>query len=486
MLLHITSLPGDYGVGDLGPEAHRFVADIAAAGQRYWQLLPVVPTGAGNSPYSSTSTFGGNPLLISPQSLRAAGLIEARELEDMRLPASDKVDYGLVYREKMSALHRAAGRFSKRASGEIKARFEAFRLRNGSLWLDDFSLYEALKHVHGFPPARRTQITNRLRLDLSEEVETQRVVQFLFFEQWSALRSTCADHGIELVGDLPLYVALDSADVWANPGKFLLGPDGRPTVVAGVPPDYFSETGQLWGNPIYDWEAMASSGFSWWRARVRHATSMFDVLRIDHFRGIAGYWEVPATEETAVNGRWCPGPGALLLSALEDEIGRLPLIAEDLGVITDDVVALRDGFGLPGMRVAQFGFDDVADSSMHHPDVYPENVWAYTGTHDNDTTLGWFWDDNPRHRWWRLPKARRRLHRAVGGDVAGGLVAWVARSRANTVVFPVQDILRLGSEARMNLPGTPSGNWEWRLQSGQLADDHLYELLSVTREAGRT
>ncbi|HEY7824071.1 MAG TPA: 4-alpha-glucanotransferase, partial [Acidimicrobiia bacterium] len=317
-------------------------------------------------------------------------------------------------------------------------------------------------------------------------IETSRVIQFLFLEQWQALRRAAHEVGVVIVGDLPLYVAHDSADVWANPDLFRLDAEGNPTVVAGVPPDYFSETGQRWGNPIYDWEEMAVRDYTWWKTRVHHALSRFDWLRIDHFRGLAGYWEIPASEPTAVNGQWRPGPADDLLGALGDELGGLPVIAEDLGVITDDVIALRDGYGLPGMRVAQFGFDVKSDTATHHPRNYPENVWAYTGTHDNDTTLGWFWEGNPRHRVWRLDRRRRSLYRKLGGDIPWGLVEMVSRSRAKTSIFPVQDILGLGTEARMNVPGTTSGNWEWRLRTGQLTDTTLERLRGLTAASGRT
>ncbi|HUG09033.1 MAG TPA: 4-alpha-glucanotransferase, partial [Acidimicrobiia bacterium] len=325
----------------------------------------------------------------------------------------------------------------------------------------------------------------RARRELEEEVETSRVIQFLFFEQWRALRQAAGDLGIEIVGDLPLYMAHDSADVWAHPHLFRLDAGGKPSVVAGVPPDYFSETGQRWGNPIFDWEGMAESGYSWWKARVRHALSLFDWLRIDPFRGIAGYWEIPASEPTAVNGQWRPGPAGELLGVLRDELGELPIIAEDLGMITEDVVALRGGFGLPGMRVAQFGFDKTRDAAMHHPDNYPQNVWAYTGTHDNDTTAGWFWEGNPRRRVWRLDRRRRSLYRSVRGEIPWGLVELVSRSRAMTSVFPVQDVLGLGTEARMNTPGTTIGNWEWRLRTGQPTEESLERLRELTVATAR-
>lgn len=494
LLLHFTSLPGRFGIGDLGPEAHRFVDGIAGAGQRYWQVLPIGPTGLGNSPYSSVSTFAGNPLLVSPEGLSDAGLVDGAGLDAIALPDDGRVDYGAVYGRKPVLLREAAMAFSRRRDPQMRQRYAEFRDREGPLWLDDYSLYVVLKDTHGGRAwnewdaelARRDPATlARARGELEEEVETSRVIQFLFFEQWRALRQAAGNLGIEIVGDLPLYMAHDSADVWAHSHLFRLDAGGKPSVVAGVPPDYFSETGQRWGNPIFDWEGMAESGYSWWKARVRHALSLFDWLRIDHFRGIAGYWEIPASEPTAVNGQWRPGPAGELLGVLQDELGELPIIAEDLGVITEDVVALRSGFGLPGMRVAQFGFDKARDSAMHHPDNYPQNVWAYTGTHDNDTTAGWFWEGNPHRRVWRLDRRRRSLYRSVGGEIPWGLVEMVSRSRAMTSVFPVQDVLGLGTEARMNTPGTTSGNWEWRLRTGQLTDESLERLRELTVATAR-
>lgn len=494
LLLHVTSLPGRFGIGDLGPQAHSFVSSIARAGQRFWQVLPIGPTGYGNSPYSSLSTFAGNPLLINPDSLSDVDLIESRDRDAVELPDDGRVDFGAVYGKKAALLRTAAGRFPERADAQLQQEFAEFKQREGPLWLDEYCLYAALKDAHGGRAwtdwekgvsRRDPTAMEDARRSLRDEVEGNRVVQFLFFEQWNALRETARSHGVALVGDLPLYVAHDSADVWANHELFLIDDDGRPTVVAGVPPDYFSAIGQRWGNPIFDWERMASHNFQWWRDRVRHALALFDVLRIDHFRGIAGYWEIPANEATAVTGRWRPGPAEKLLGAIRDDVGELPFVAEDLGQITADVIALRDTFALPGMRVAQFGFDKAPDSSIHHPSGYPVNVWAYTGTHDNNTTKGWFWENNPGHRVWRLKRRRRSLYRHVEGRIPWGLLEMVARSQAITSVFPVQDILELGAEARMNTPGTTSGNWEWRLQPGQLTDDTLVRLLDLTEETGR-
>lgn len=494
LLLHVTSLPSRFGIGDLGPEAHRFADRIAGAGQRYWQMLPIGPTGFGNSPYSALSTFAGNPLLVSPEELSGDGLIDGYDLDAMAMPDDGRVGYCTVYEHKSRMLRQAAAAFSRGADPELRRRYAGFRESEGPIWLDDYSLYVVLKDAHGGRAwnewgeelARRDPAAlARAGKDLDEEIETSRVIQFLFFEQWQALRRAAGDLGVEIVGDLPLYVAHDSADVWANPDLFHLDAEGNPTVVAGVPPDYFSETGQRWGNPIFDWDGMAARGYTWWKARVRHALSLFDWLRIDHFRGLAGYWEIPASEPTAINGQWRQGPADELLGALRDELGGLPVIAEDLGIITDDVIALREEFGLPGMRVAQFGFDRESDSATHHPDNYPENVWAYTGTHDNDTTLGWFWEGNPRHRVWRLDRRRRSLYRKVGGEIPWGLVEMVSRSRAKTSIFPVQDILGLGTEARMNVPGTTSGNWEWRLRTGQLTDEALQRLRELSGATGR-
>jgi 4-alpha-glucanotransferase len=494
LLLHITSLPGRFGIGDLGPEAHSFAARIAAAGQAYWQVLPVGPTGYGNSPYSSLSTFAGNVLLISPERLADQGLMRPGDVTALELDAGDRVDFSRAFSRKLDALRRVARSFTDEADPERMERFARFSEREGDVWLDDYALYVAIKDAHGGKPwtdwepdlaQREEKGLARARNSLRDEIEAVRVLQFLFFEQWRALRETARERGIDIVGDLPLYVAHDSADVWANRDLFLLDEDGSATVVAGVPPDYFSDTGQRWGNPIFDWDKMASNGFLWWKARMRQAVALFDIVRIDHFRGIAGYWEIPAAEPTAVEGRWRPGPGGALFEAIRDELGDIPVIAEDLGVITGDVIDLRERFDLPGMRVAQFGFDKAPDSSLHHPEAYPVDVWAYTGTHDNNTTLGWFWKDNPGRRVSKLDRRRRALYRAVEGRIPWGLVELVSRSRARVSVFPVQDILGLGEEARMNTPGTIGDNWGWRLLPGQLTAEALSRLRALTEETRR-
>jgi 4-alpha-glucanotransferase len=494
LLLHITSLPGHFGIGDLGPEAAAFVKRLADAGQRQWQVLPVGPTGYGNSPYSALSTFAGNVLLISPQLLMEQGLAGKEDLETVATRNDGQIDFGHVFTQKLEFLRGVAERFGSESSSEQRGRLAEFRDLTGPEWLDDYSSYVALKDAHGgrawseWDPElaqREPAALDRARRELSEEIESVRILQFLFFEQWNALREATRENGIEIVGDLPLYVAHDSADVWANRDLFLLDADGMPTVVAGVPPDYFSDTGQRWGNPIFDWQKMAANRFAWWTRRMKQAVSLFDRVRIDHFRGIAGYWEIPASEPTAVKGKWRTGPGRALFEAIRDELGQIPIIAEDLGVITEDVVALREQFDLPGMRVAQFGFDKAPDSSIHHPDSYPENVWAYTGTHDNDTTLGWFWKGNPEHRVKSLEDGRKILYEAVDGHIPWGLVEMVSDSNARQAMFPVQDVLELGSEARMNTPGTTEGNWQWRLQPGQLTDEALFRLRELTKRSDR-
>ena len=493
MLLHVTSLPGGFGIGDLGPAAHQLVSQLAAAGQRYWQVLSVVPIGPGNSPYLSPSAFAGNPLLISPELLLEHGLIEPSSLSEFEQPETSRVDYPVVMETKLRLLHETAAGFARRADPAEKGRYGAFVAEHGPGWLDDFALFVALRDRAPTSWAewpeglarRDSDAMGRARLELAPEIEIERVLQFLFFEQWDELRGVARRNGIEIVGDLPLYVGHDSADVWAHPDLFLLDAHGRPTLVSGVPPDYFSKTGQRWGTPIYDWEKMEARGFGWWVSRMRHATNRFDLVRLDHFRGVAGFWALPAQSTTAIDGSWREAPGDKLLHAIEAELGHLPVIAEDLGVITEDVIALRDRFGLPGMRVAQFGFDDAPDSRLHRPEAFPEQVWGYTGTHDNDTTLGWFWAGNQNRRRWRLDPRRRRLYRATGGDVVSGLVEMVSASRARTSIFPIQDILELGSEARMNTPGTEKGNWTWRLRSGQFDDAAMTRLAEVTRTNGR-
>jgi len=495
VLLHITSLPSKHGVGDLGPEAHLFISDLAAADQAYWQMLPVGPTGYGDSPYQSWSSFAANPMLISLDRLVELGLLAPAEIEPLESAPAGAVDYAAVIGAKTEALERAALAFRDQAAPGLVEAYSEFRDRHGPQWLDDAAVFAAVKAASGgaafteWPAGLARRDEDELgpaAESLKDEIEAFKILQFLFFEQWRALRRAADAAGVRLVGDLPLYVAHDSADVWARPEEFLLDAARRPTVVAGVPPDYFSPTGQRWGAPIYDWDRMQENGFSWWRGRTAHILSMFDVVRIDHFRGIAGYWAIPAEEETAVKGEWLEGPGSALLDAIGVEDGDKRIIAEDLGVVTEDVEALRDGYGLPGMRVAQFGFDGAPDTSLHHPRAFTPRVWAYTGTHDNNTTEGWFWAPSPRRVASKLGAGRRKLLAAVGEPVSWGLVEMVAASAATTTVFPAQDLLGLGAEARMNTPGTAEGAWRWRLRPGELDDETLERLALTTRRTGRS
>jgi len=465
LLMHITSLPGPPLVGDLGPSAHEFLELLREAGQRYWQVLPLSPTAPehDNSPYSGLSAFAGSPLMVSLDYLAEEGLLTREELAS--LPRSDpsRVDYEAAYQHKGKLLRTAFSRF--RAGGDYDRFVDA-----NSWWLEDYALYVSLREHFGsrdwgsWPEPLRRRNSRELeawRAKLRERVELEKFVQFKFFEQWSRLRSRAARLGSQIIGDIPIYVSYDSADAWANPGIFKLGPDLRPLYVSGVPPDYFSRTGQLWGTPVYDWEELRRQGYSWWVRRMRHAMSLFDAVRLDHFRGFAAYWEVPAGERTAVNGRWARGPGEELFRAIKREAPRLQLIAEDLGYITPDVVRLRERLGIPGTKVLQFAWDGRPDNP-YKPHNYERNFVVFTGTHDNNTIVGWFFRE-------ASPRARAEAMRYVGlrdaREVNWAFIRLAMMSVADVSLFPVQDVLGLGPEARMNTPGTVGNNWRWRLSS---------------------
>ncbi|MFM9024914.1 MAG: 4-alpha-glucanotransferase [Planctomycetaceae bacterium] len=498
ILLHPTSLPGRFGIGEIGPEAHRWLERLARMGQRLWQVLPLGPTGFGDSPYQTLSTFAGNPLLISFDTLRADGLVDADRLDAVpRLP-DDHVAFGDVIPARLAVLHEVAAGFPRRASASLRAGYERF-VDEQRAWLDDYADFVSIKARFGgrswtdWPAdvaAREPGVVAAARRELAEGIAHARVGQFLFHEHWSRLRAQAAALGISIVGDLPIFVAHDSADVWCRPELFALAPDGRPTVVAGVPPDYFSRTGQRWGNPLYRWDVHEAESFAWWIARLRQAFALVDILRIDHFRGFAGYWEIPAAEPTAEHGRWVPGPGRRLFDAVTAALGPRPIIAEDLGVITPDVDALRDDLGYPGMRILQFAFGgETADPPA--PDHYPANTVVYTGTHDNDTTVGWFHSEPERDstRTAAVIDAERHRVRTFfscdGSEIHWDMIGLALRTPANTAVLPLQDVLGLGSAARMNVPGREAGNWQWRFRWEQLPSDVEERLARLTRAANR-
>ncbi len=481
LLLHPTSLPGPYGIGDLGPAARQWVDALARARQSWWQVLPLGPTGYGDSPYQSSSTFAGNPYLLSPDLLVEDGLVEPADLEGVQFPA-DHVAFGPMIEFKVRLLERAWQRFQAGAAPKLRQPFDAFCNQQVN-WLEDFCLFSALKDAHGgagwldWPPElvrREPAALERARRELRPTVGLHRFRQFLFFRQWKDVKAYANSKGVRLIGDVPIFVSIDSSDVWANPQLYHLDPDRRPTVVAGVPPDYFSATGQLWGNPLYDWEAMRRTGYSWWLARLRATLALVDVVRLDHFRGFESYWEVPADAETAATGRWVKGPGTALFEALRAGLGGLPLIAEDLGLITPEVEALRARLGLPGMCILQFAFGDTP-ANRYLPHHYERNTVVYTGTHDNDTTNGWAGHLSDGERW----MLNRYLpHR--GGDLAWDLMRLAWSSVGDLALAPLQDILSLGSEARMNSPGRAAGNWSWRFHEGALHDGVLDRLADLT------
>ena len=487
ILLHPTSLPGRYGIGDLGDEAYRFVDSLTDAQQSLWQVLPLGPTGYGDSPYQCFSAFAGNPLLISPDRLIEDSLLTADDVRRVPPFPADQVDYGRVIPYKFDLLRRAAQRFRSGASRALAAAFDAF-CREQSSWLDDFALFMALKDAHGGAvwntweediARREPEALRRWRGRLAEAVFSHQCLQFLFFRQWLAVKQYANERGIRIVGDIPIFVAYDSADVWSHPDLFFLGKRGQPTVVAGVPPDFFSDTGQLWGNPLYRWNVMKRQNYAWWIERFRATLAQFDILRIDHFIGFTRSWAVPARETTAIHGKWIPGPGKKLFLAVEKALGQLPIIAEDLGLVTPAVVALRDLFEFPGMKIVQFAFsDDASDPFLPHN--YPHNCVVYTGTHDNDTSVGWFKSAPARERSF----AQSYLARS-GDDIAYDFMRAAMSSVADTVVVPLQDVLALGSEARMNFPGRPSGNWSWRFRRDMLGEWQLKRLRELVELYGR-
>lgn len=485
ILLHPTSLPGPYGVGDLGPEAFRFVDWMHSAGARLWQVLPLGPVGYGESPYQLFSAFAGNPLLISPDLLVKRGYLSPADVANP--PFQDgAVEFEKVLPWKRALLQKAFAGFHTRATPADRDALAAF-VAESHCWLPAYAQFMALKEAHGGTVWSEWEPG---AVASEEGVAYHRFVQFEFFREWNALRDYCASRGIRIMGDIPIYVAHDSADVWSNRDLFQLDAHGNPTAVAGVPPDYFSATGQLWGNPVYRWDVEAKRGFPWWIDRMREALRMFDVVRMDHFRGFEAYWEVPAHEKTAEHGRWVKGPGAALFRALEAKLGALPLVAENLGVITAEVEAVRNEFQFPGMAILQFAFgkDDQAESFRPHN--YVRNLVAYTGTHDNDTVAGWWKsegkDSTRTAAQIEQEKAFARAYLNTDSrDMPWTLIRTLMMSVAEAVLFPAQDVLGLGSEARMNTPSVPSGNWRWRLQSGALTAELAARLKELAKLYGR-
>lgn len=484
ILLHPTSLPGRFGIGDLGPVAHDWLDFLADAGCGLWQVLPLGPTGYGDSPYQCFSAFAGNPYLLSPEVLYEQGMLTADDLVELPAFPADRVDFGQVIPWKLRLLDRAYQRYQQRATVENREELQQFRRKNAS-WLEDFALFMALKEAHGGapwvnwePPLRDRQpaALEAARQQLRDAIERQVFRQFFFSKQWLALREHAHRLGIQIIGDAPIFVAHDSADVWSHPELFVLDAQGRPKIVAGVPPDYFSPTGQLWGNPLYRWQEHRRTGYAWWIARLKTLLDLVDIIRLDHFRGFAGYWAVPGRAKTAEKGRWLRGPGKHFLRAVQAALEDLPIIAEDLGVITPDVVDMRDSFGLPGMKILQFAFAGGPEDPFlpHH---YPQNCVVYTGTHDNDTVWGWYL---------RVPEAEKEFYRRYldrdGSQVAADLIRACWASVAVYALAPMQDFLDLDNRARMNYPGNPSGNWTWRMLPHVLTDPFRAQLCSRIRE----
>ncbi len=485
VVLHPTSLPSRHGIGSFDEAAYDWVNFLSRTRQTLWQVLPLGPTGYGDSPYQSFSSFAGNPYLINLDALRAEGYIAPEVLEQAPNFPADRVDYGAIYRWKPPVLREAAAAFSTGATPDHQQEFDRFCTENAD-WLEDFALFMALKDAHDGKPwiewemplrRREPQAMATAKRDLADEIHGHKFNQWCFYRHYLDLKSYANQQGILIVGDVPIFTAMDSADTWANPEEFYLDDEFQPTAVAGVPPDYFSATGQLWGNPLYRWEAMRQNDYAWWMRRIKAALTLYDVVRIDHFRGFSAYWEVPAGEETAINGKWVEGPGADFFTAMQRVLGEdLPIIAEDLGEITADVIALRNAFNLPGMKILQFAFaDDASDKFLPHN--YTRNFVVYPGTHDNDTTWGWYTHSGTDYEHDHF----RRYFRTDGHDVAWTMIEAAWNSVAVMALATMQDVLNLPTEARMNLPGRAEGNWSWRFEPWQITD-HLAERLRETTQ----
>lgn len=491
VLAHPTSFPGRYGIGDLGGAAYNFIDFLVKSRQSLWQTLPLGPTGYGDSPYQCFSAFAGNPLLISPDKLVQDGYLTSSVLDDVPSFPKDMVDYGWVIDYKSKLLRRAFDQFQQYGLGPQRESFESFCNEHHD-WLDDYALFMALKNYHvgnaggvwnTWPQdivKRQPEALKWWSQNLAGEIQMHKFLQYLFYSQWLELKTYANDHGIKIVGDIPIFVAFDSADVWANSDLFSLNDDGSPAVVAGVPPDYFSETGQRWGNPLYRWTDMGKNDYAWWTKRLGMCFTQADIVRIDHFRGFDAYWEIPATEETAVIGKWIKGPGQAFFEAMQRNLGELPLIAEDLGVITPEVVALRERFNFPGMKILQFAFGGDVNSDFL-PHNFDSNCVVYTGTHDNETVIGWFGNitDNERRH------ALRYMNLDNGDDIAWDLTRLAYASVADTAVSTLQDLMGLDNQARMNFPGKPSGNWQWRYEAEMLTEDIAGRLKEMTELYGR-
>jgi 4-alpha-glucanotransferase len=488
ILVHPTSLPGPFGSGDLGASSYHFVDWLIVAGQKLWQMLPLGPVGMGDSPYMCLSAFAGEPMLIDLQELSDRGWLPKHELKDLPHFDQQKVHYGNVKAFRMSKLRIASANFFAKNSKNEMEEFHSF-CKKQKVWLEDYSLFMSLIQKYNgaewstWDPElvkRSPAALKAIRKELEQEIKFWEFTQWCFFRQWFALKNYANERGVKIVGDIPIFIAFQSADVWANQHLFHLDKERKPKFVAGVPPDYFSVTGQRWGNPLYDWKAMHEENYSWFIDRIRTTLALVDIVRIDHFRGFAGYWEIPATEATAVKGRWVKGPGAKLFDAIEKKLGKMPIIAEDLGEITPDVVELRDRYDFPGMRILQFAF--AADTKNNFlPHNYIANTVVYSGTHDNDTTIGWFTSATERER-----EFVKKYVGTDGKEIQWDLIRVASQSVAAMAVFPFQDVLGLGTEARMNMPGHALGNWSWRFVWEQVQHWHAMRLYEITALNART
>lgn len=487
ILLHPSSLPGEYGIGDLGPEVYKFIDFLNKYDQNLWQILPLGPTGYGNSPYQCFSAFAGNPMIISPKKLCEIGLLVKSECKPQDPFLESSVDFGRVIPYKWQLLERAFKKYIQKQPSKLESEFSDF-INKHSFWLDDYSLFMSIKKAHDLKAwnewdedlrFRDTTALERWKKDHKKEIILQKFTQFIFFIQWNEVKKYANLKNIQIIGDIPIFVAYDSVDVWANPELYHLNNKRELIYVAGVPPDYFSSTGQRWGNPLYSWNLIKKQGYQWWIQRIRHSLEQVDILRIDHFRGFESYWQIAASETTAVIGKWIPGPGIDLFLALKDALGFLPIIAEDLGIITPDVENLLQQSGFPGMRVLQFAFGDTDQNSIkdkYLPHFFQPNTIVYTGTHDNQTTKAWF--DNLSE------KTKQQVldyTNSDGKDVVGDLIRLAWGSVAKMAIVPLQDLLRLGVKARMNFPGTIGNNWEWRFTWNQVTRERGKEIRNFSR-----